>query len=525
LAQVFVRKTSGLVRDIGALDAFLISVGSIAPTVFAIMTIVSWTTVLYPGADLMLSLFIGMLPMLVFGLTYALLGAAMPRSGGDYVWISRTVNPLIGYTCSWAFTLLVIISMGLDMTYTTSIMLSIPLVVLGNYFSNPGLVAFGTTVYTNPNYTFLVAALFIASGGVILIFGKKALSVVMRCVFFIQMLSVVIFCGLLIGVTPQSFAPVFGSYTGVSVAKIMSQASSAGWAPPTFSLYAAISTMPLMVFLYNGLSYPTVAAGEIKRVSRSLMIAVVGGLIFSWIVNSIGAWLMLNAFGYNFLQATYYLSANGQWSLPAPPYGAYFASMLTNNLAVLLLLNVGLFLSLWILELVKYFIITRTLFAWSFDRMVPRFVADVSTKYFTPTKAIAIAGILTIVAAAADVYTPYFAYYLNTYSLSCVVWAVGGIAALIFPFVRKEAYSTSPIKYEIGKIPVISILGAIQIPLMLFIAYNGLTNPILAPVSTPAYAMSIIFFASGIVAYLVARWYRSRRGLDISLVFKEVPPM
>ena len=87
-------------RDIGALDAFLISVGSIAPTVFAIMTIVTWTSVLYPGADVLLSMFIGMIPMLIFGLTYALLGAAMPRSGGDYVWISRTVNPLIGYMCS-----------------------------------------------------------------------------------------------------------------------------------------------------------------------------------------------------------------------------------------------------------------------------------------------------------------------------------------------------------------------------------------------------------------------------------------
>jgi len=488
------------------------------------MTIVSWTSVLYPGADVLLAMFIGMVPMLVFGLTYALLGAAMPRSGGDYVWISRTVNPLIGYMCSWAFTLLVIISMGLDMTYTTSVMLSIPLVVIGNYFGNAGIVALGTTVYTNPNYTFLVAALFIASGGVILVFGRRTLSLFMRLVFFIQILSVIVFCGLLLGVTPQSFAPVFNSYTGIAVSKILSQASSAGWAPSTFSLYTTITTMPLMVFLYNGLSYPTVAAGEIKRVSRSLMIAVVGGLIFSWIVNSVGAWLTLNAFGYNFIQATYFLSANGQWSLPAPPYAAYFVSMLTNNLALLLILNVGLFLSLWILELVKYFIITRTFFAWSFDRLIPRFVADVNPKFFTPMKAIAIAGILTVVAAAADVYTPYFAYYLNTYSLSCVVWAVGGIAALIFPYVRKEVYSTSPIKYEIGKIPAISILGAVQIPLMLYIAYDGLTNPILAPVSTPAYALSIIFFVSGIAAYVIARAYRKSKGLDISLIFKEVPP-
>ena len=265
MSQLFVRKASGLVRDIGAFDAFLLSVGVIAPTVWSIVAMTTWTPLLYPGADIVQGMFIGMLPTLVFGLVYALMGAAMPRSGGDYVWISRIVHPLIGYMCSWAFTILVIVSMGLDMMYTTSVMLSIPLVTIGKQIGDAGLIAAGSAV-TAPNYTFLVACIFIMTGGLIVAFGKKALSVVMRTVFFIQMLSVIVFCALLLGVTPTTFAPAFNSYTGTTVTDVLSKATAAGWSPATYSLWTTVTTMPLMIFLYNGLSYSTAGAGEIKRV-------------------------------------------------------------------------------------------------------------------------------------------------------------------------------------------------------------------------------------------------------------------
>ena len=37
---------------------------------------------------------------------YSQLGAAMPRAGGDYLYESRTLHPLVGFTVPWACQLL-----------------------------------------------------------------------------------------------------------------------------------------------------------------------------------------------------------------------------------------------------------------------------------------------------------------------------------------------------------------------------------------------------------------------------------
>src|SRR5580692_682147 len=81
-SRLFVRNSTGLVRTASALDATIFNAVISAPIGSTLAWSIFFTLVAFPGADP-----IGVLIM------FALLGASMPRVGGDYVWVSRILSP------------------------------------------------------------------------------------------------------------------------------------------------------------------------------------------------------------------------------------------------------------------------------------------------------------------------------------------------------------------------------------------------------------------------------------------------
>lgn len=69
-------------RQLGTFDSFVLGIFILG--VFAIG--------LYPSANLLLSIAFAMIPAIIIALTYVFLSVAMPRSGSDYVWVSRILN-------------------------------------------------------------------------------------------------------------------------------------------------------------------------------------------------------------------------------------------------------------------------------------------------------------------------------------------------------------------------------------------------------------------------------------------------
>ena len=59
-----------------------------------------------PGISIPLMLVATLLLGVVVYFVYAALGSAMPRAGGDYLYESRTLHPLVGFTVPWACQLL-----------------------------------------------------------------------------------------------------------------------------------------------------------------------------------------------------------------------------------------------------------------------------------------------------------------------------------------------------------------------------------------------------------------------------------
>src|SRR5919202_489649 len=104
--SLFVRKATGLVRGWAVRDAFIYSVFAINLVTLGFFIFTS--AVFIPAGSLLWAVILSGAYLVFQAVTYASLIAAMPRAGGDYVWMSRVLGGGIGFVlavCGWWFIL------------------------------------------------------------------------------------------------------------------------------------------------------------------------------------------------------------------------------------------------------------------------------------------------------------------------------------------------------------------------------------------------------------------------------------
>jgi len=185
----------------------------------------------------------------------------------------------------------------------------------------------------------------------------------------------------------------------------------------------------------------------------------------------------------------------------------------------------SLFLANFVPDIGMWYVLTRLIFAWSFDRVMPAALADVNPRFHTPTKAIIATGIITIFGSALVEYTPYAYAMLNTAAGTATVWLLAALAAALIPYRLKDTYEKSAGRFNIGKIPIITILGIIDVPILAWAIYTAMSTPAIGATGPLAVAILAGAFLSGFIAYFVSRAIRKRQGIDPDLVFKEIPPV
>src|SRR5215813_12375375 len=103
---LFVRKATGLVKGWSVRDAFIYSAISIN---FVTLGLYAFSFANFiPEGSLFWAVVLSGAYLVLQAVTYASLIAAMPRAGGDYIWISRTLGGGIGFVlaaCGWWFIL------------------------------------------------------------------------------------------------------------------------------------------------------------------------------------------------------------------------------------------------------------------------------------------------------------------------------------------------------------------------------------------------------------------------------------
>jgi amino acid transporter len=516
---VFTRTSSGLVRTVGTGDTFYYCLVQLAIP-FVLYNVAFWA--FYPGASMELASLFALGAAVLQGITYGLFGSIYPRSGGEYVPLSRAVHPLVGFVASFSQTFWQTFVTGVIVAGACTLGWGPMLTMLGLQTSTQKLTDIGLW-FDSPKGWFTFGAIAIISFNYLLYRGMRVYFRVQRWLFSLALLAYMVFLGVLIAGSAgvYDFQAHFDKYAGAGAySNLLANARSDG-----VDLNPALSgqqTMfytiwPAYLFLFAVLSLAF--SGEIKNVKRGQLIAIptaqlVGGIIV--ILTSLFARLAVS---------DDFLIASGAESDKFPLHYNWLtmlASVMADNIVLTIIINLSVLILTTYVAASTAIYATRGLLAWGIDGMAPNKLGEVSPRYRSPTYAILTVTVLAVSVLAIYSFTDWFKWLAALAPMS-MVFLLTTLVAALFPFFRREAYETSPARMEIAGIPVMTITGLIGGGMMGYMVYRAVVDANFGPVSIITRATMIGVFALGAVWYFVARAIRQREGVNMGARFEEIP--
>src|SRR5687768_1509656 len=116
---IFVRDATGLVREVSWVDAAMYNM-IWASVPLAIAFLLLFGPGFYAGGNLYLATIFAFVLTVGMGFLYAMLSSAVPRSGGDYTWITRSVAPPLGVMSNLSWNFWITFFIGVYATYSTA---------------------------------------------------------------------------------------------------------------------------------------------------------------------------------------------------------------------------------------------------------------------------------------------------------------------------------------------------------------------------------------------------------------------
>src|SRR5437879_5327608 len=156
---VFSRKASGLVRVGNTLDVFIFNVGLVSVGI-AIAYNQLYGPSFYPGAQPWISTLLAALGMIFVAAAFYCWSVVFPRSGGVYVFLSRTINPGVAFVMSLIETIILLYYAALAAGLIVQVGLSSFFGAVGTVSGNATMTSWGQSV-AKPQGVFWIGALII----------------------------------------------------------------------------------------------------------------------------------------------------------------------------------------------------------------------------------------------------------------------------------------------------------------------------------------------------------------------------
>ena len=172
----------------------------------------------------------------------------------------------------------------------------------------------------------------------------------------------------------------------------------------------------------------------------------------------------------------------------------------------------------------------RSFFAWSFDRLMPEKLADVNDRTHSPVIAIVVVNVIIAALVIWSVTSNVFQLVLGLIVLAgCLGVVIIGAAAIALPLRRPDLYRASPANVKFLGIPVLFIVAPLSIAIFVALAVVSTQYPALVMQGNSANFWWIPAWFAGLIVvgallYYIPRFLRARRGINVSFVYKELPP-
>ena len=520
-----VRQKSGLVRSASGFDAFVFALSGISVGIMF-----EWgsffATGFYPGGSEVVAVLISVGAALVVAFAYRYWGQIFPRSGGDYVFLSRGFHPGFALGVNFVYVWILMVSPAFAMSIMQPLLSSFAAAlasVTGWHF----LTSLSTWFGTNVGYAVIgsVNLLLAASIGV---FGLKRSIRYMKSLFYVGLGAEVILVVALLFSHTSTFVHHLQAATGHTVGQIESKAVATGYQHGGFNLFHTFKVTDWYVTSLFFAALLLYIGGEIKNAARNIRRALVSAVVFSgiatliWVVafNNVVPTVLQGALAWNSFSAPAYSTVGVPYphELMAVLWGTSGGGLI---LTIIAFVGCLAWVTLWTPLVLSF--AQRGILAWALDGLTPRWVGRVNERYHTPIPA------LLIALAMGESFMLWFAFDPGTRTIVLLVPLFVGIGLTMlvgtfFPYVRKDLIEQSVVAdkkwFGIHRMSILCGAGTI---IMAFWSWMMWNDHIASGTDRTPIWVTIGIVAAITIYYFCLRAYKRREGEDISVTFKRIP--
>jgi basic amino acid/polyamine antiporter, APA family len=529
--RVFVRKASGLIKTASNTDVFIFDIGLVSVGL-GMAFLFYFGAAAYPGANLYISVLLAGIAMIFIGGGMVCWTVTIPRSGGIYVFGSRSMWPPFAFTLSFCESSAWVFYSAFGAYYIVQIGLAPLVTTVGIIANSQGTIDWGTRLSTN-YWTFGIAGGLELVGIAVLISGMRRFFQWQKVAFIGAIIGTFILYGTLIATSRHSFQTNFDKLMAKQLAVgnhpyqgILNAAAKAGLNLHPHMSWIHTITFANWAFLpLIGAAFSISIGGEIKQVTKGQRNGILGGVTMSVVAWIVAIPLMYHTVGKTFLSAVTYANFNGVKgaSTPVTPYMTMLSGIGSASITLTILIAIGFMMWnwLWVPSQVGYG--NRAVFAWALDRVFPDYLSKVNNRTHTPVPAIVFSGVAAIAMLWALVFTTVFRLAAFT-EIAVFAWACVLLAGVFFPYRHKDMYEKGPLaNIKFLGYPLMSVVcffGAISGFLFFadmfgdnLAAGHGTTNLIILG----------SWFVGGFVIYWLCFLWRRSQGINVNLAFKQIP--